>query len=89
MNKQFYFKQFSIIHLFKFQTILFVLQIEPYQMLTLQARVDLGAMTMKGYRIPHNSKTGASPSDCLMLYSRHLSYSSAETQSVNYTGQPD
>ena len=34
---------------FKCQTILFDLKIGPYQVLTLQARVDLGAMAMKVY----------------------------------------
>ena len=34
---------------FKCQTILFDQLIGPYQVLPLQARVDLGAMAMKGY----------------------------------------
>ena len=34
---------------FKCQTVLFDRLIEPYQVLRLQARVDLGAMAMKGY----------------------------------------
>ena len=41
-------------------------------MLPFRARVDPVAMTMKGY-IPQTSKTGASQSDCLMLYPGHIS----------------
>ena len=39
--------QFSISHLFTFS--LNVKQIEPFQVLPLQARVDLGATAIKGY----------------------------------------
>ena len=38
-------------------------------MLPLWVRVDLGAIAMKGvFQIPHSSKAGASPLDCLMSY---------------------
>ena len=41
--------QFSISTQYKYQTVLFAPQIEPYQMLQLQARMSLGAMTIKGH----------------------------------------
>ena len=50
MTKQFYFKQFSLAYVqFKSQTVLFDPLIGPYQVLLLWARVDLGAMAIKGY----------------------------------------
>ena len=65
-------------------------------MLPLRAKVDLGAMAMKGYlfRIPQTSSiTGTSPSDCLVSYPGHSldgrSYSSAEKQSVYSTAPAD
>ena len=71
---------------FKYKTTLFDLQIEPNQVLPLQARVDLGAMAIKGYR-QSPSITGASPSDCLVSYPGHSlvgwgSFPSAEMKSV-------
>ena len=49
------------------QLVLFDLYIEPYQVQPFQARVDLGAMAMKGVLyIPQSSCiTGTSVSDCL------------------------
>ena len=64
-------------------------------MLPLWARVDPGAMAMKGVlRIPQTSCiAGTSPSDCLVSYAGHLlvggSYPSAEKQSVYSTAPAD
>ena len=61
---------------FKCQTVLFDLQIGPYQMLPLRARVDMAA---KGYS--SFPKAPALLSDCLASYAGHSleeSYSSAE-----------
>ena len=44
----------------------------PYQMLPLQARVDLGAMAMKGYSA-FPEAPGTSPSHCLVSYLGHSS----------------
>ena len=59
---------------FKCQAVLFDPYIGPYQVLPLQARVDLGVMAMKGYStFPQSSSiTGTSPSDCFVSYSRTL-----------------
>ena len=47
-------------------------KIGPYQDLPLQVRVDPKSNGNKGLlHNPQNSKTGASPTDCLMSYSRH------------------
>ena len=53
--------------------VLFNPLIGPYQVLPLRARVDLGAMAMKGVlRIPQSSSTpGTLPSDCLVSYPGH------------------
>ena len=45
MSKQSYFKQFSLGH----SLVLFDTEIGPYQVLPLQARVDLRMIAMKGY----------------------------------------
>ena len=64
-------------------------------MLPLQARVDLGAMAIKGYSaFPQNfSIAGTSPSDCLVSYPEHSlgvgSYPSAEKQLVYSTAPAD
>ena len=67
--------------------------IGPYQVLPLQARVDLGVMAMTEYSIfPRATLIGASPSDSLMSYPRHLlaeSYPSTEMQSVYSTAPTD
>ena len=47
MSKQFYFKQFSIAQVYTL--VLFDPKIGPYQVLSLQVRVDLGAMAVKRY----------------------------------------
>ena len=44
--KQFYFKQFSLAE--AHSLVLFDLEIAPYQVISLRARVDLGTMAMKG-----------------------------------------
>ncbi len=44
MIKQFYFKKFNLASHFKWETILFDLEIGPYQILPLWATVDLGVM---------------------------------------------
>ena len=59
-------------------------------MLPLWARVDLGAMTIKGYSTFPKAPdiTGTSPSDCLVPNLGHslgVSYPSAEVQSVYST----
>ena len=74
--------------------VLFNLLIGPYQVLSRQARVDLGAMAMKGLlRIPQNpSITGTSPSDCLVSYPGYLLgwvYPASEVQSVYFTATVD
>ena len=46
MSKQYYFKQFGLAYVCSL--VLFDPKIGPYQLLPLQARVDLGAMAMKG-----------------------------------------
>ena len=46
-QKQFYFKKFSLEK--ERSLVLFESEIEPYQVLLGQARVNLGAMAMKGY----------------------------------------
>ena len=57
------------------QLVLFNPLIGRYQALPFWARVDLGAMAMKGVlHIPQNSSiAGTSPSDCLVLNSGHPS----------------
>ena len=61
-------------------------------MLPRRARVDLGAMAMKGYSL-FPRITGTSPSDCLVSYPGHAlvggSYPSAEVQSVYSTAPAD
>ena len=47
MSKQFYFNQFNLVLVRSL--VLFDPLIGPYQVLPLRARVDLGAMAMKGY----------------------------------------
>ena len=47
MSKLSYFKQFSLVQVNSL--VLFDPYIGPYQVLLLRARVDLGAMAMKGY----------------------------------------
>ena len=47
MSKQFYFKQFNLAQ--AHSLFLFDPEIGSYQMLQLEARVDLGAMAMKRY----------------------------------------
>ena len=47
--------QFSISTQFKYQTVLFDPYIGPYQVLPLRAKVDLGAMVMKGYSEFHKA----------------------------------
>ena len=83
MSTQFYSKQFSLAEISSLNAkktvnsnhglALFNPQIGSYQLLPLQARVDLGAMGIKGVlRIPQSSSiTGTSPSDCLVLYPGH------------------
>ena len=69
--------------------VLFNPYIEPCQVLPRRARVDLGAMVMKGVlRIPQSPTiTGTSPSDCLVLYPGHSLGGLAEVQSV-YSAAP-
>ena len=47
--KQFYFKQFSLAQ--AHSLVLFDPQIEPYQVLPLRAKVNQGAIAMKGYSV--------------------------------------
>ena len=75
-----------------YSLVLFDPYIGPYQVLPLQARVDLGAMAMKGLSaFPQSSGiTGTLPSRCLVLYPGYSlgeSYPSAEMQSV-YSATP-
>ena len=74
--------------LLKCQTVLFNLLIEPYQVLPLQARVDMGTMVMKRY-----SAFPKSPIRLFRIISRTFvgvgSYSSTEMQSVYSTTPVD
>ena len=89
MLKQSYFKQFSLAKVHSL--VLF----DPYQMLPLQARVDLEVLAMEGYStIPKPSRiTRISPSDCLVSYLGYLlgveSYLCAEKLSVYSTVPAD
>ena len=47
MTKQFYFKSFSLAQVHSL--VIFDPLIEPYQVLPLRTKVDLGVMAMKGY----------------------------------------
>ena len=60
------------LHTVKYQTVLFDPLIGPYQVLPLQARVDLGAIAIKVYFIfLKASKIEASPLDGFVLYPGH------------------
>ena len=92
MSKQSYFEQFSFAKVHSL--VLFDLWIEPYQVLPLWARVDLGEMAITGYSaVPRSSNiTEASQSNCLVSYSGHSlmgSYPSVEKQSVYSTAPAD
>ena len=80
--------QFSI----SMQLVLFNPKKRPYQVLPFRARVDLGAMAMKGCFLQSSSITGASPSYRLVSYpglSWGGSYPSPEVQSVYSTTPAD
>ena len=98
MIEKFYFKQFKFITSFvrtqfKCQTVLFDPLIGPYQVLPHWARVDLGAMAIKGYPYnPKSSRTWTPPSENLVSYPvRSLGrfYPSAEMQSLYSTVPAD
>ena len=77
VKNHFYFKLFSLPQTINFRIsmllVLFNPQIGPYQVLPLRARVDLGAMAMKGYSAFPKAPAllEPSPSDCLVSYPGH------------------
>ena len=69
MSKQSYFKQFTVAKVYSL--LFFDPLIITYRVLPFLARVDEGAMALKGYFSQSTSISGTSPSDCLVSYKGH------------------